>query len=145
MYNVTCISRQQSEKHLLAQALVARQQSARQWAGEIAIMWLVFYGVRAATFAMQWFGKHISTIETVFSVWSLPRLYSESRKLQEFRRGQGSYNEIVAAEARKQGELDPRSQKSTRSQPVNIWRVIWRKCSGIENVWFSETFMVHVL
>jgi endonuclease/exonuclease/phosphatase family metal-dependent hydrolase len=28
----------------------------------------VFYGVRAATVAMQWFGKHVSTREAVFSV-----------------------------------------------------------------------------
>jgi hypothetical protein len=26
----------------------------------------VFYEVRAATVAMQWFGKHVSTIEAVF-------------------------------------------------------------------------------
>jgi hypothetical protein len=32
-------------------------------AGEMAIMWLAFYGVRAATGAMQRFGKHVSTIE----------------------------------------------------------------------------------
>jgi hypothetical protein len=27
---------------------------------------IVFYGVRAATVAMQWFSKHVSTIEAVF-------------------------------------------------------------------------------
>jgi hypothetical protein len=25
--------------------------------------------------AMQWFGKYVSTIEAVFSAWSVPQLY----------------------------------------------------------------------
>jgi hypothetical protein len=38
----------------------------------------VFYVVRAATIAMQWFGKHVSKIEAVFSAWSVRRLYNDS-------------------------------------------------------------------
>jgi hypothetical protein len=41
----------------------------------------VFCGVHAATVAMQWFSKHVSTTEAVFSVWSVPWLYSDSREL----------------------------------------------------------------
>jgi hypothetical protein len=41
----------------------------------------VFSGVCAVTIAMLCFGKHVSTIEAVFSVWSVPRLYSNSRGL----------------------------------------------------------------
>jgi hypothetical protein len=32
------------------------------------------------TVAMQWFGKHASTIETVFSAWSVPRSYLEDNR-----------------------------------------------------------------
>jgi hypothetical protein len=32
------------------------------------------------TIAMQWFGKHASTIETVFSVWSMTRSYLEDNR-----------------------------------------------------------------
>jgi hypothetical protein len=35
----------------------------------------IFYIVRAATIAMQWFGKHVSTIEAVLSAWSMPKIY----------------------------------------------------------------------
>jgi hypothetical protein len=38
----------------------------------------VFYVVCAATVAMQCFSKHISTVETVFSAWSVWRLYNDS-------------------------------------------------------------------
>jgi hypothetical protein len=69
---------------------------------------------------MKWFGKHVSTIETVFSVWSVPRLYSESCKLEELRRGQVSYEKIVVAEARKQSNLEQGAQKSTRGQSVKL-------------------------
>jgi hypothetical protein len=37
-----------------------------------------FCGVRAATFAMQWVGKHVSTIEALFSAWSVRKLYNDS-------------------------------------------------------------------
>jgi hypothetical protein len=39
----------------------------------------VFCGVRAATVAMQLFGKH-ATIETVFSVWFVLRSYPEDNQ-----------------------------------------------------------------
>jgi hypothetical protein len=29
---------------------------------------------------MQWFGKYVSTTETVFSAWSLPRSYLEDNE-----------------------------------------------------------------
>jgi hypothetical protein len=83
-------------------------------------MCLALYGVHAATVVTQSFVKHVSTIEALFSLWSVPRLYGESRKLEELRRGQGSYEEIVAAEEGKQSELEPGAQKSTRCQPVKI-------------------------
>jgi hypothetical protein len=37
-----------------------------------------YHGVRAATVAMQWFGQHVSTTESVFSVWSIRRLHNDS-------------------------------------------------------------------
>jgi hypothetical protein len=40
----------------------------------------VFYWVRAATVAMQWFGKHVPTIEAVFSVGSAQRSYFKNSK-----------------------------------------------------------------
>jgi hypothetical protein len=40
----------------------------------------VFYGVRAANIAMQWFGKHVSTIETVFSMGSVQRNYLKKKR-----------------------------------------------------------------
>jgi hypothetical protein len=43
----------------------------------MAIMWLAFYGVRVATVAMHWFGERVSTIEAVFSVWSVRQLYNK--------------------------------------------------------------------
>jgi hypothetical protein len=44
----------------------------------------VFYVVRAVTVSMQWFGKHISTIEAVFSAWSVRRLYNDSYRHNKF-------------------------------------------------------------
>jgi hypothetical protein len=40
----------------------------------------VFYGVRAATVAMQWFGKHVSTLEAVFSVGSVQKSYLKNKR-----------------------------------------------------------------
>jgi hypothetical protein len=40
----------------------------------------VFYGVRAATVAMQWFGKHVSKMEAVFSAGSLQRSYLKNKR-----------------------------------------------------------------
>jgi hypothetical protein len=40
---------------------VAKQRLGKQTSTET-----VFYGDRAVTVAMQWFGKHFSTIEAVF-------------------------------------------------------------------------------
>jgi hypothetical protein len=51
----------------------------RQWAGEIVVTGLVFYEVLTATVAMQWFGKHVSTIEDVFSVESVQRSYLKNK------------------------------------------------------------------
>jgi hypothetical protein len=48
---------------------VAKQRLGKQ----ISIIKTVFYGVRTATVAMQWFGKHVSTIEAVFPVESVQR------------------------------------------------------------------------
>jgi hypothetical protein len=42
----------------------------------------VFYVVRAVTVAMQWFGKHVSTIEAVFA-WSVLKIYRGQRRLFE--------------------------------------------------------------
>jgi hypothetical protein len=38
----------------------------------------VLYVVSAATVVMQWFDKHVSTIDAMFSAWSLRRLYNDS-------------------------------------------------------------------
>jgi hypothetical protein len=38
---------------------------------------LVFYAVGATTVAMQSFGKHVPTIERLFSVWSVRKLYND--------------------------------------------------------------------
>jgi hypothetical protein len=45
---------------------------------------LAFYGVRASTVAMQWFGKNVSTVEVVFSAWSLRRLYNDIYRHNNF-------------------------------------------------------------
>jgi hypothetical protein len=39
-----------------------------------------FYGIRAATVAMKWFGKHVSTIDAVFSVGPLQRNYLTNKR-----------------------------------------------------------------
>jgi hypothetical protein len=36
---------------------------------------MVFYVVRTATVFIQWFGKHVSTTEAVFSAYSVPKVY----------------------------------------------------------------------
>jgi hypothetical protein len=38
------------------------------------------------TVAMQWFGKHVSTIEAVFPVWSMLKVYRGQRRLFEVSR-----------------------------------------------------------
>jgi hypothetical protein len=38
---------------------------------------LLFPAVHAATVPTQWVGKHLNNREPVFSVWSMPHLYSE--------------------------------------------------------------------
>jgi hypothetical protein len=40
----------------------------------------IFYVVHAATAAMQWFGKHTSRTEMLFSVQSVPRGYKKDKK-----------------------------------------------------------------
>jgi hypothetical protein len=40
----------------------------------------VFYEARAATVAMQWFGKHVSTREVVFSVGSVQKSYLKNKR-----------------------------------------------------------------
>jgi hypothetical protein len=39
----------------------------------------VFYGIRAATVHVQWFGERVSTIEAVFSVGSVQRSYLKNK------------------------------------------------------------------
>jgi hypothetical protein len=57
---------------------------------------MVFYGIRAATVAMQWLGKNVSTTETVFSVWSMPRSYLEDkRRYKELRVQLWSVNQLA--------------------------------------------------
>jgi hypothetical protein len=43
-----------------------------------------YQGVRAATVAMQWFCQHVSTVEAMFSVWSVRRLYNDSYRQNRF-------------------------------------------------------------
>jgi hypothetical protein len=38
------------------------------------------YGVRAATFVMQWFGKHVSTVDVVFRMVSVQRSYLKNKR-----------------------------------------------------------------
>jgi hypothetical protein len=52
----------------------------------------------------------------VFSVWSVQRLCSKNCKLEELTRGQGTYEDIVAAEACEQSNLEPGAQKSIRDK-----------------------------
>jgi hypothetical protein len=37
---------------------------------------------------MQWFGKHVSTIETLFSAWSVPKSYLENNCRYKTERGE---------------------------------------------------------
>jgi hypothetical protein len=41
----------------------------------------VFYEIHTATVAIQWFSKHASTINTVFSAWFVPRNYLEDKRI----------------------------------------------------------------
>jgi hypothetical protein len=45
---------------------------------------------------MQWFGKHVSTTEAVFSVWSVPRLYIDSCELSVQFKGQLQFSRKLA-------------------------------------------------
>jgi hypothetical protein len=51
----------------------------------------VFYAVYAMTVARQWFGKHISTTEAMFSVWSMQQLYSEIPRITNSANNRISY------------------------------------------------------
>jgi hypothetical protein len=55
---------------------------AKQWLSKQASnnRVTVFCGVSATTIGMQWFGKHASTIEAVFSAWSVRRIYLENNR-----------------------------------------------------------------
>jgi hypothetical protein len=41
---------------------------------------IVFCGVRAATVAIQWLGKHVSTVDAMFSVGSVQRSYLKNKR-----------------------------------------------------------------
>jgi hypothetical protein len=100
----------------------------------------VFAAVSAMTVAMQWFGKHVSTIEAEFSVWSAQRLYNVTLEIfaansvwSQFSFGEFSVrsrwevNAVTVNNSRgrstwvshQQGnELGLGAQKKTRNQPV---------------------------
>jgi hypothetical protein len=76
------IIRSWCSNHIVTCIHIAKQRLGKQ----TSITESVFYGVRTATVAMQWFGKHVSTIETAFPACSVPRSYLEdSRRYKEFR------------------------------------------------------------
>jgi hypothetical protein len=55
---------------------IAKQQLSKQTSTTDKT---VFYGVHAATVAMQWFGKLVSITEAVFSAGSVQRSYLKNK------------------------------------------------------------------